>query len=92
MSWRDVAQRAQTKLIESIPQQWRLDVEKYTHLKDVTDVPRTCGLLTENQLKITNLTVVEIVAYLERRELRAVDVLEAFAARTAIAHQLVGDS
>ncbi|KAF5722339.1 aconitate hydratase 1 [Fusarium mundagurra] len=61
----------------------------YQDLKDVTNVPYTCGLLTEEQLKITELTATEIVMKLETRELKAVQVLEAFAGRAAIAHQLV---
>ncbi len=90
MSWKIIAHESQTKLLESIPDRWRLDPKKYSLLKDVTSVPYTCGILTDSQLKITELTAVEIVKRLESRELKAVQVLEAFAARTAIAHQLVG--
>lgn len=89
MSWKTIAREAQTKLLESLPQGWRIDVEKYKSLKDVTSVPRACGILTEDQLRITELTVVEITRAIKARELKAVQVLEAFAARTAIAHQLV---
>ncbi|CAG9945811.1 unnamed protein product [Clonostachys rosea f. rosea IK726] len=89
MSWKIIAQASQTSLLQSIPKRWRLDPHKYKSLKDVTSVPYTCGILTDAQLKITELTAVEIVRGLEARELKAVEVLEAFAARAAIAHQLV---
>ena len=90
MSWQAIAREAQEGLLKSIPKAWRIDADKYKSLKDVTSVPYTCGLLTDAQLKITELTAVEIVGRLKRRELKAVQVLEACAIRTAIAHQLVG--
>ena len=88
MSWETIRTEAQARVLESIPARWRLDPQKYRSLKDVTSVPYTSGILTDDQLKITELTVVEIVKRLESRELKAVQVLEAFAARAAIAHQL----
>ena len=90
MSWRDVAEGAQEGLLASIPEKWKLDVDAYKSLKDVTEVPGTCGILTKEQLDITELTAAEIVRRIELRKETAVGVLEAFAARTAIAHQLVG--
>ncbi|CAH0003405.1 unnamed protein product [Clonostachys byssicola] len=89
MSWKPIAQASQASLLKSIPERWRLDLRKYKSLRDVTNVPYTCGILTDAQLKITELTAVEILRGLEARELKAVQVLEAFAARAAIAHQLV---
>ncbi|KAG5791146.1 hypothetical protein H9Q69_009796 [Fusarium xylarioides] len=89
MNWQDIAKESQAKVLNSIPNRWRLDVEQYQHLKDVTNVPYTCGLLTEEQLGITELTATEIVNKLESRKLKAVQVLEAFAGRAAIAHQLI---
>ncbi|RGP78822.1 hypothetical protein FLONG3_3020 [Fusarium longipes] len=88
MSWETIAKEAQASVLHSIPERWRLDIKKYSSLKDVTDVPRTCGLLSGEQLEITELTATEIVSRLESRQLTAVQVLEAFAGRAAIAHQL----
>lgn len=90
MSWKTISNEAQAAVLAAIPTGWRLDVDKYRSLKDVTSVPSASGILTREQLKITELTVVEIVNRLESRELKAVQVLEAFAARAAIAHQLAG--
>nr|RBR01789.1 hypothetical protein FVER53263_12272 [Fusarium verticillioides] len=89
MNWQEIAKESQAKVLDSIPKHWRLDVNQYRGLKDVADVPYTCGLLNEEQLKITELTATEIVEKVKTRELKAVQVLEAFAGRAAIAHQLV---
>ncbi|KAJ3541208.1 hypothetical protein NM208_g4713 [Fusarium decemcellulare] len=89
MSWKTIAKEHRAAVLQSIPERWRLDNDQYRSLKDVTSVPYTSGILTEAQLKTTELTVVELVKRLESRELKAVQVLEAFAARTAITHQLL---
>lgn len=91
MKWQDIARVSQAKVLNSIPNRWRLDVNQYQDLKDVTNVPYTCGLLNEEQLRITELTATEIIKKVETRELKAVQVLEAFAGRAAIAHQLVSN-
>jgi amidase len=91
MKWQNIAKESQDRVLHSIPERWRLDVNQYKDLKDVTNVPYTCGLLTEEQLNITELTATEIVKKVEIRELKAVQVLEAFAGRAAIAHQLVSN-
>ena len=90
MAWQEISKAAQVQLLEAIPLAWRIDTSKYKHLSDVTSVPSTCGVLTESQLRITELTATEIVEKIESRQLKAVQVLEAFAGRAAIAHQLVG--
>jgi amidase len=89
MSWETIAKECQAKVLQAIPDRWRLNVDDYKSLKDVTGVPYTCGLLTEAQLKITEFTATEIVQQLQTQKLSAVQVLEAFAGRAAIAHQLV---
>jgi amidase len=88
ISWKAISKEAQGAVLESIPSRWRLDIEKYKSLRDVTSVPYTSGIMTKDQLEITELTAGEIVKC-ESREWKAVQVLEAFAARAAIAHQLV---
>ncbi|KAF5667300.1 general amidase [Fusarium heterosporum] len=88
MSWEEIAKASQAKVLQSIPDRFRLNVHDYKLVKDVTGVPYTCGLLTEAQLKITDFTATEIVKKLRSRQLKAVQVLEAFAGRAAIAHQL----
>ncbi|CAG8938243.1 unnamed protein product [Penicillium salamii] len=74
MSWKTISNEAQAAVLAAIPTRWRLDVDKYRSLKDVTSVPAASGILTTEQLKITELTVGEIVNRLESRELKAVQV------------------
>ncbi|XEV04497.1 hypothetical protein FSHL1_009784 [Fusarium sambucinum] len=89
MSWEAIAKESQASVLHSIPARWHLDAQKYSSLKDVTDVPRICGLLTKEQLGITELGGTQLVQRLGSRQLTAVQVLEAFAGRAAIAHQLI---
>jgi amidase len=89
MSWKAIAKAAQAEVLDSIPAKWKLSGDKYRSLTNVTSVPQDCGILSDEQLAITDLTALGVVKRIESHELTAVQVLEAFAARTAIAHQLV---
>ena len=89
--WQSIAQAEQQKILDSIPQQWRLSPEdKDPDLTDKRAVPGRCGLLTEKQLAITESTASDLLEKLRTRALSSVEVTEAFCARAAIAHQLVG--
>jgi amidase len=50
-------------------------------ITDVTSIPRTCGLLTEEQLAITELSATAILARLHCGALTSVEVTEAFCGR-----------
>lgn len=89
MDWQSICASAQATLLESIPAAWRIDTKSYDDLADVTRVPLICGILSEKQIAITNLTVTELAKRIRSREFKATEILEAFAARAAIAHQLV---
>lgn len=89
MAWESISQAAQAKLLNSIPEKWKINGDKYKTFTDVTSVPRACGILTARQLMITDLTVTDLADRIALRQLKAVEVVEAFAAREAIAHQLV---
>lgn len=54
------------------------------------DVPASSGILSEQELKITESTASELVPRLAKGQLKAVDVTLAFCKRAALAHQLVG--
>lgn len=89
MSWEEVSKAAQAELLESLPSKWKIERSSFESLADVSQIPKTCGILTRRQIEITELTATELAKRIARRELKAVDALEAFAARAAIAHQLV---
>lgn len=57
--------------------------------KNVTRVPETCGLLTGHQIAITRLSVVQLLEQMKEGKVTAVQVMQAFGTRAAIAHQLV---
>lgn len=91
LDWTDIAAKAQTRLINSIPAEWRIPPSKLPpedHL-DVTEFPRQCGLLDATELKITESYAIEIVGAVAAGEWTAEDVTRAFCKRAAIAHQVV---
>jgi amidase len=88
-SWQDISAAAQDELLQAIPDRWRIDQEQYSGQSDVSKVPITCEVLSKRQIDITELTVLELQQRIRSRDLKATEILEAFAARAAIAHQLV---
>ncbi|KAH7006611.1 amidase signature domain-containing protein [Fusarium venenatum] len=88
-SWKDISVAAQAELLRAIPDQWRIDPKQYSGQSNVSRIPLTCGVLSKRQIAITELTVSELQQRIRSRTLKATEILEAFAARAAIAHQLV---
>ncbi|RMX85166.1 hypothetical protein D0869_04030 [Hortaea werneckii] len=89
--WQDIAARKQRERADRIPSQWKLSsahipAESRTN---VLSVPRECGLLSEQELNITeNYDASALVSALSSGKLKAVEVTVAFCKRAAIAHQL----
>jgi amidase len=90
MSWEAVSKKAQADLLNSLPAKWTIDAVAFTAVTNVSQIPKTCGILSHRQIQITELTATELAKNIASGQLRAVEVLEAFAARAAISHQLVG--
>ena len=91
MSWEEISKKAQAKLLDSIPSEWRISDDKRPTADqvDVTDFPATSGLLTEPELEITKSLASDIVQQIAAGKWSAEDVTRAFCKRAAIAHQLV---
>lgn len=89
MSFQDVSAASRAELLQAIPQEWRIEPARYSGLSDVSGVHLTCGTLSKRQIEITELTVTDLSKHIRTRELKAAEITEAFAARAAIAHQLV---
>ena len=89
--WTDIAAKAQTRLRNSIPTEWRIPHHKLPQddRLDVTGFPRECGLLTPEELKITESFATDIVGAIAAGEWTAEEVTRAFCKRAAVAHQLV---
>jgi amidase len=88
-SWKQDCAKARQALMESIPPKWRLSTRPSESQTDLRSVPRTCGLLTERQLEITEQNASDLMPKLLDGRLSSVEVTEAFCARAAIAHQCV---
>lgn len=86
-SWEDIAADKRERIDKSIPSEWRIDTKNLPD--DVMGVPAKCGLLSAEELKITESSAVDLVAQLAKGELKAVTVTTAFCKRAAIAHQVV---
>lgn len=93
-SYQSVATRAQAEVHDAIPAAWKYSPSALPLLShaNVTNIPRTCGILTPAQIEITELSMTELVAKLATGKLSSVDVTTAFCARAAIAHQLASFS
>jgi amidase len=78
---------AQNKVRNSIPSKWRIDAATIKQQPNILDLPRASGLLTEAQLEITALDATSLLEKIHGGELSAVEVLEAFCGRAAIAQQ-----
>lgn len=87
MTWEDIVADKLARLDGTIPAEWRLN-EPPTD-DNVMDYPAKSNILTADELDITALSAVDLVAKMAARELTAVAVITAFSKRAAIAHQLV---
>ena len=89
MSWETAAKDVREAIDKAIPQKWKLQGTLKIESRDVRDIPRTCGLLSSEELHITEQTATDLVKKLASGELSSSQVVEAFCARAAVAHQLV---
>jgi amidase len=74
-----------------VPQEYRLPADLIANPPlGVSDIPRTCGILTEEEVQITeNYDAFGLAEAIANRKYTAVAVATAFAKRAIIAHQLV---
>ncbi|KFA76642.1 hypothetical protein S40288_05955 [Stachybotrys chartarum IBT 40288] len=72
-----------------IPHNWRISPETFQNSANVMDIPFTCGVLTEAEVKITSdYDATALVEKLKARVWSVEQVTMAFCKRAAIAHQL----
>jgi len=78
-TWQSIAQRKQAQLAASIPEEWRLKRKPGANRNNVLDVPRECGLLTKEELEITeNYDATDLVREMASGRLKSEDVATAF--------------
>lgn len=85
-----VAKNERARLDASIPLNLRLAHDLVADLpNDVSEVLETCGLLTEEQIRITQMDGTALAQAIASAKITAVDAVTAVASRAAIAEQLV---
>ena len=87
-NWADIAADKRRRIDASIPDEWRIDVTEYQE-DSVMHVPATSGILSPDELEITNSSAVDLASRLISGQLKSVAVTLAFCKRAALAHQLV---
>lgn len=87
MTWQDVAAQRKASILDAIPAEWRL---KTAHTGDsAMSAFKDSGILTAEELAITETSAADLVHSLATGKLTAVAVTTAFLKRAALAHQLV---
>lgn len=85
-TWEHLAAEKRARIDKAIPTEWKISQPAQSC---VMDVPAKSGILSPEELKITESTATDLVNKLANGELKAVDVTLAFCKRAALAHQLV---
>ncbi|KAG6908272.1 hypothetical protein DXG01_005537 [Tephrocybe rancida] len=86
--WRELAADKKRRQQASIPKEWILSNLPSEDTLNVLEFPETCGLLTPQEVEITNTHVDVLLKKLASAEWSSVVVTTAFAKRAIIAHQL----
>ena len=88
--YKAIAARKQTERDARIPSKWRLEKLLPDNQWNVLDIPKTSGILTSEELWITETTdATALLEELRSGRVKAVDVARAFCKRAAVAHQVV---
>lgn len=87
MDWQAIASEKKSQLQASIPQEWR--IKTLPTDDSVMSFPKSSGILTPEELSITESSATELVQDLASGKLSSVAVTTAFCKRAALAHQLV---
>jgi amidase len=82
-SWERVSQQKKAQQASRIPSRWRLTADFFGPPQkvgvSVLDVPRTCGILTERELKITEeYDATALATEIRAGRLKCVEVTQAF--------------
>ncbi|KAL7777822.1 hypothetical protein CFE70_004493 [Pyrenophora teres f. teres 0-1] len=87
--WQHVSQRKKDEQYARIPADWRLKTLPGPHVKSYIDMPCRSGLLSKQELDITErYDAVALAQAIKDKQVKCVDVTRAFCKRAAIAHQL----
>jgi amidase len=90
-NWGEIGAAKRAALLASIPPEWIIPKHAMPtdDVYDLTTFRESSGLFTEEEIKITEATVVELVDNLSKAKWSAERVATAFCKAATIAHQLV---
>jgi hypothetical protein len=86
-TWEDISKGKQAARAAAIPAAWRLKTTPPVG-SNVMNIPRECGILTPEEVKITETSAVDLVAAMVNKQYTSEQVTVAFSKRAAIAQQL----
>lgn len=86
-TWEEKAADKRARINDSIPKEWR--IQKLPTEDSVLDFPAKSGILSNEELSITQSSASDLVKKLAHGELKSVEVTVAFCKRAALAHQLL---
>jgi len=89
-SWSDIAAQKRKSAIAKIPRDWILPKDKFPleSERNVLSIPRTCAILTEREIMITETSMADTLQHLRSGKWTSKEVTIAICKRAAIAHQL----
>ncbi|KAF9452079.1 amidase signature enzyme [Macrolepiota fuliginosa MF-IS2] len=88
-NWKERVQAKKHQQLASIPKEWILTNLPDKDQLDVSEFPRTCGLLSAREIEITESHIDIILSNLAKGAWSSVEVTTAFSKRAIVAHQLV---
>ncbi|KAH8797753.1 amidase signature domain-containing protein [Xylogone sp. PMI_703] len=86
MSWEKIAADKAARIAASIPEEWR--IKSQVTSDSVMDYPKKSGIMSPEELSITESSATDLVAQLAAGKVSSVVVTTAFCKRAALAHQL----
>jgi amidase len=87
MAWEKTAADKKARIEASIPQEWR--IKSLPTEDSVINFPRISGIMSTEEVAITESSATDLVAQIAAGKLTSVAVTNAFCKRAALAHQLV---
>lgn len=88
-SWQEIVADKRKRQQDTIPKEW-IVTPPAEDVLDVTNFPLECGLLTEKEIEITELTdIAALLKKLAEGEWTSVEVTTAYYKRAIVAHQVV---
>lgn len=78
-NWELISKKKKAERDSRIPADWRLSTLPGPKVTNYTEIPRQCGLLTEQELQITEqYDAVALAAAIREKRLKCLDVATAF--------------